>query len=178
METQEIYSGRLIDHIQLVVKNLALSRQFYGAVFEVVDIPLGGEAESFFWFDELFVSTPDSAAATGVLTGRHHIAFQAKDTATVDAFYQSGLKVVAGKMARPANDNTIPATTPPSCFIQTETTSKPCSTAMRISVQHRSKSHSEPDQSNIARGRRRRSILFPLPREQASPDPAVRQGRG
>jgi catechol 2,3-dioxygenase-like lactoylglutathione lyase family enzyme len=92
METQEIYRGRLIDHIQLVVKNFALSRQFYGAIFDVLDIPLGGEAESFFWADELFVSTSDSAAATGVLTGRYHIAFQAKDSATVDAFYQVGLK--------------------------------------------------------------------------------------
>jgi catechol 2,3-dioxygenase-like lactoylglutathione lyase family enzyme len=32
METQELYRGRLIDHIQLVVKDLAASKRFYKAV--------------------------------------------------------------------------------------------------------------------------------------------------
>ncbi|TIM65146.1 MAG: VOC family protein, partial [Mesorhizobium sp.] len=45
----------------------------------------------YFWADELFVSSADSRAAQGVLTGRHHLAFQAKDRAMVDAFYQAGL---------------------------------------------------------------------------------------
>lgn len=91
METQSLHRGRLIDHIQLVVADLAASRRFYDAVFATLDIPLGGEAESFFWVDELFVSTADSVAATGRLTGRHHLAFQAKDRATVEAFHAAGL---------------------------------------------------------------------------------------
>ncbi|MYM68674.1 VOC family protein [Pseudoduganella sp. FT55W] len=91
METQELHRGRLIDHIQLVVRNLPASQKFYTAVFEVLDIPLGGTAEDYFWADELFVSTADSQAAQGALTGRHHLAFQAKDRATVDAFYQAAL---------------------------------------------------------------------------------------
>lgn len=78
METQELHRGRLIDHIQLVVKDLAASQKFYTAVAEVLDIPLGGAEESYFWIDELFVSSIDSAAAQGALTGRHHLAFQAK----------------------------------------------------------------------------------------------------
>lgn len=87
----ELYRGRLIDHIQLVVRDLEASRRFYEAVFKVLGIPIGGEAEDFFWADELFISSLDSRAALGVLTGRHHLAFQAKDRAMVDAFYQAGL---------------------------------------------------------------------------------------
>ena len=91
METMELHRGRLIDHVQLVVADLAASRRFYNAILEVLKIPLGGEAESHFWYDELFVSTPDGPEAAGKLTGRHHLAFQAKDRATVDAFHKAGL---------------------------------------------------------------------------------------
>jgi catechol 2,3-dioxygenase-like lactoylglutathione lyase family enzyme len=91
METQELHRGRLIDHIQLVVRDLPASQKFYTAVLEVLDIPLGGSADDYFWADELFVSSADSQAAQGALTGRHHLAFQAKDRATVDAFYQAAL---------------------------------------------------------------------------------------
>ena len=87
----QLYRGRLIDHIHLVVRDLKASRRFYGAVLEVLGIPVGGEADDFFWADELFVSSADSRAAQGVLTGRHHLAFQARDRAMVDAFYLAGL---------------------------------------------------------------------------------------
>ncbi|MFJ6025813.1 VOC family protein [Brevundimonas sp. NPDC092305] len=92
METQSLHRGRLIDHIQLVVKDLPGTRKFYGAVFEVLGVPIGGEEDSYFWADELFVSTADSPAAHGKLTGRHHLAFQAKDRAAVEAFHAAGLK--------------------------------------------------------------------------------------
>lgn len=91
METQSLHRGRLIDHIQLVVADLAASRRFYDAVFKTLGVPLGGEAESFFWVDELFVSSADSVAAAGKLTGRHHLAFQAADRAMVEAFHKAGL---------------------------------------------------------------------------------------
>ena len=87
----ELHRGRLVDHIQLVVRDLKASRRFYGAVLDELDIPIGGEAEDYFWADELFVSSADSRAAQGVLTGRHHLAFQAKDRAMVDAFHKAGL---------------------------------------------------------------------------------------
>ncbi|TPI47527.1 VOC family protein [Mesorhizobium sp. B2-9-1] len=87
----ELYRGRLIDHLHLVVRDIEASRRFYSSLFEVLGIPIGGGAEDHFWADELFVSTPDSRSAQGVLTGRHHLAFQAKDRATVDAFYHAGL---------------------------------------------------------------------------------------
>ena len=52
---------------------------------------VGGTGEGYFWADELFVSTADSVAAGGVLTGRHHLAFQARDAAMVDAFHRAAL---------------------------------------------------------------------------------------
>jgi catechol 2,3-dioxygenase-like lactoylglutathione lyase family enzyme len=91
METQELHRGRLIDHIQLVVRDLRASRRFYEALFGVLGVPIGGSAEDYFWADELFVSSADSRAALGKLTGRHHLAFQARDHAMVDAFHQAGL---------------------------------------------------------------------------------------
>ncbi|RYZ69476.1 MAG: VOC family protein [Lysobacteraceae bacterium] len=91
METQELHRGRLIDHLQLVVKDLAASQRFYEAVFAALDVPMGGVGDDFFYADELFVSTADSEAAQGELTGRHHLAFQARDRAMVDAFHRAAL---------------------------------------------------------------------------------------
>lgn len=87
----ELHRGRLIDHVQLVVSDLAASRRFYDAVFDVLGIPVEGEGDGFFWADELAISTKESPAAEGKLTGRGHIAFQAKDRAMVDAAYKAGL---------------------------------------------------------------------------------------
>jgi len=91
METQELHRGRLIDHLQLVVRDLAASQRFYEAVFKMLEIPIGGTGEDYFWADELFVSTAQSESAQGKLTGRVHLAFQAKDRATVDAFHKAAL---------------------------------------------------------------------------------------
>ncbi|OWQ48337.1 glyoxalase [Roseateles noduli] len=91
METQELHRGRLIDHLQLVVRDLAASKAFYTAVLPPLGVPLGGEGKDYFWFDELFVSSADSDAAVGKLTGRHHLAFQAKDRAAVEAFHKTAL---------------------------------------------------------------------------------------
>jgi catechol 2,3-dioxygenase-like lactoylglutathione lyase family enzyme len=91
METQELHRGRLIDHLQLVVRDLPASQTFYTAIFKVLGIPIGGSGDDYFWADELFVSTASSEAAQGRLTGRHHLAFQARDRATVDQFHQAAL---------------------------------------------------------------------------------------
>lgn len=91
MGTYRLHRGRLIDHIQLVVRDLTASRDFYTAVLAVLEIPVVGTTDGYFWADELVVSSADSVAALGVLTGRHHLAFQAKDSATVDAFYRAAL---------------------------------------------------------------------------------------
>lgn len=91
METNELHRGRLIDHVQLVVRDLSSARTFYAAVLGALDIPIGGDGDGFFWADELFVSSAHSPAAQGRLTGRHHLAFQAQSRAMVDAFHEAAL---------------------------------------------------------------------------------------
>ena len=91
MEAHELHRGRLIDHVQLVVRDVAASRSFYEAIFGALKIPLGGSAADYFWADELFVSSADSEAAQGGPTGRCHLAFQAQDEAMVKAFHEVAL---------------------------------------------------------------------------------------
>ena len=105
METQQLHRGRLIDHLQLVVRDLQASKRFYTAVLGALGIPLGGEGEDYFWADELFVSSKDSAAALGTLTGRVHLAFQAKDRGGVDRFH-------AAAIAAGGKDNGAPGERP------------------------------------------------------------------
>lgn len=92
METESLHRGRLIDHMQLVVRSLPASKRFYTAVLEVLGVPIGGEGDGYFWADELVVSAVDSEAAEGRLTGRTHFAFQALDRQMVDAFYKAALE--------------------------------------------------------------------------------------
>lgn len=101
METQELHRGRLIDHIQLVVRDMEASRRFYEAILAVLEVPVSGSGTDFFWSDELVISTADSEAAEGKLTGRNHIAFQAKDRATVDAFHAAGLEAGGSDNGKP-----------------------------------------------------------------------------
>ena len=92
METSKLHRGRLIDHVQIVVRDLAPSKRFYSALFGVLGIPLGGEGPDYFWADELFVSSADSRAARGEPTGRAHLAFQAKDRAIVERFHAEAIR--------------------------------------------------------------------------------------
>ena len=91
MKIRELQRGRLIDHIGLVVRDLAASKALYSAVFGVLKIPVGGSDEHNFWADELFIATSDSEEVQGELTGRHPIAFPAQGRAMVDAFHQAAL---------------------------------------------------------------------------------------
>ncbi|RBO53789.1 hypothetical protein DSD19_08255 [Rhodovulum sp. BSW8] len=91
MEQTRLHRGRLIDHIQLVVRDLAASEGFYRAVMAVLEIPVMGTDQGNFLADERVVSAADSPTAAGALTGRHHLAFQAKDRAAVDAFFGAAL---------------------------------------------------------------------------------------
>lgn len=91
MEANKIYRGRLLDHLHLVVHDLPRSKRFYEAVLRAVGVPLGGEGPGFFWADELFISTADSPAAAGKVTGRVHFALQAPDRDAVQRFHEAGL---------------------------------------------------------------------------------------
>lgn len=92
MEATQLHRGRLIDHLQLVVSDLEASKRFYLATLGSLGIPLGGEGPGFFWMDELFVSSQESIAAQGELTGRAHFAFQAANRLQVEEFYRAGLE--------------------------------------------------------------------------------------
>ena len=105
METQKLHRGRLIDHIQLVVRDLDASRKFYDAVLGALGLEIEGEGPGFFWIDELFVSAAGSQADQGRLTGRVHLAFQARDQAMVEAAHAAAL--TAGAM-----DNGAPGERP------------------------------------------------------------------
>ncbi len=91
MSTLQLHRGRLFDHVQLVVRDLAASAEFYTAVLAELGIAVTDTGNGCFFADELVVSALDSPTASGVLTGRLHLAFQAKDRATVDAFHRAAL---------------------------------------------------------------------------------------
>ncbi|MDN0116728.1 VOC family protein [Yersinia intermedia] len=91
MENYRLHRGRLIDHIQLVVNNFETSKAFYTVVLSVLEIPVISTDDDYIWADELVVSSVKSPASAGELTGRHHLAFQAKNREVVDAFYHAAL---------------------------------------------------------------------------------------
>lgn len=101
METKALHRGRLVDHIQLVVRDLQASKKFYAAVLGALGIPLGGEGRDYFWADELFVSSQVSRASQGKLTGRYHFAFQARDRDAVERFYRAGLEAGGKDLGAP-----------------------------------------------------------------------------
>jgi catechol 2,3-dioxygenase-like lactoylglutathione lyase family enzyme len=87
----QIHRGRLIDHVHLVVADFNAAARFYAAALEPLGIPLGAKGDDFFWYDELFVSSPRFKGATGTLTGRHHLAFRASDRRTVEQFHAAAV---------------------------------------------------------------------------------------
>jgi catechol 2,3-dioxygenase-like lactoylglutathione lyase family enzyme len=101
----EIQRGRLIDHVHLVVADLAASQKFYAGALEALGFPPGMTGEDHFVYDELFVSTAGSRSAQGKLTGRVHLAFQAADRAAVDKFH-------AAAVAAGGRDNGAPGERP------------------------------------------------------------------
>lgn len=137
METHTLHRGRLIDHLQLVVKDLTASERFYRAILATLDVPIGGAGEGYFWADELFVTSIDSPAALGALTGRHHLAFQAQDRATVDRFYQAALAHGGQDNGAPASEPITPATTQPLSSTRTATISKLYITARQRAARSR-----------------------------------------
>jgi catechol 2,3-dioxygenase-like lactoylglutathione lyase family enzyme len=101
MAPNELHRGRLIDHLQIVTPNLAAMRRFYGALFETLGVPIE-EGPDFFYCDELFISSKESKAAAGALTGRVHLAFQAASREVVDRAYAAGLTAGGKDNGKPA----------------------------------------------------------------------------
>lgn len=81
------HTGRLIDHVHLRARNFLDTRHFYESVLAVLDIPIVAKGDGWMQVDELFI---DAAEATTPPT-HVHLAFQAKDPETVDAFHKAAL---------------------------------------------------------------------------------------
>lgn len=81
------HRGRLIDHVHLRARDFGKTRKFYEAVCAVLGITAGHSGDGWLVLDELFI---DAADAETVPT-HVHLAFQAKDRETVDAFHRAAL---------------------------------------------------------------------------------------
>jgi catechol 2,3-dioxygenase-like lactoylglutathione lyase family enzyme len=82
----QFHRGRLLDHVHLRVADLEASKRFYRAVLAALGLPdVLSEGPGFFWADELFVNKADGPVS------RVHLAFQAPDRETVQAFHQAAL---------------------------------------------------------------------------------------
>ena len=90
----ESHAGRLFDHVHLRVNDLEASRRFYQAALASLGHELRG-GESYFAFDELYVSS-DGRASSGI-----HLAFQAPDRETVDRFFEAAVAAGGGNNGRP-----------------------------------------------------------------------------
>jgi len=119
------HRGRLVDHVHLRATDLELSRQFYTGALGALGLTIERSGEEAFFADELYVSAADPK-----LTPTHiHLAFQARDRDTVDAFHKAAL-AAGGSITVPlASARIIRAITPALCWTRTATTSKPFSTA-------------------------------------------------
>ena len=121
MENYTLHRGRLIDHIQLVVNNFDASKAFYTAVLAELKIPLVITDDDYIWADELVISSVKSSESGGVPTGRHHLAFQAADRESVNAFNHAALNHGGRDNGAPPNEPTIPDTMPLLFWIRTVT---------------------------------------------------------
>lgn len=137
METYRLHRGRLIDHIQLVVNDFEASKAFYTAVLAVLEIPVVNTYDVYFWADELVVSSINSPGSAGKPTGRHHLAFQARDRETVDAFTRRRWHTAAVITAHPVSELITRGTTRPLYSIPMVTISKRFTMARGNAVQHR-----------------------------------------
>ena len=81
------HTGRLIDHIHLRARSFVDTRYFYLAVLKVLDVPVTAQGEGWMQVDELFIDGADAKATPSHV----HLAFQAKDRDTVDAFHIAAL---------------------------------------------------------------------------------------
>jgi catechol 2,3-dioxygenase-like lactoylglutathione lyase family enzyme len=87
----EFHVGRLIDHVHLVVTDLAASKRFYTAVLKALGREITFEFDHAFASDELFISDAAFVGESGTQPHRIHLAFQAAERDVVDRFHAAGL---------------------------------------------------------------------------------------
>jgi len=81
------HTGRLIDHVHLRTRDFAASRAFYAAILHVLGIDIAFSGDNWFQADELFVEAAEADTPQTHL----HLAFQARDRATVNAVHAAAL---------------------------------------------------------------------------------------
>lgn len=107
----QIHRGRLIDHIQIGVKDLAASKRFYEAVMRRSRSPRGPAGKDSFSCDEMWISTADIESGQGQLTGLVHLAFAVTHRATVDAFHRAAVAAGGRDNGKPGKMPYHPGTT-------------------------------------------------------------------
>jgi len=103
--TREDHLGRLIDHVHLVVADIAASRRFYRAALGALGHALTWDSDEAFACDELFVSDAQMPGAHSTAPHRVHLAFQAPDREAVARFH-------AAAIAAGGRDNGAPSERP------------------------------------------------------------------
>jgi predicted lactoylglutathione lyase len=82
----KFYRGRLLDHINVKVRNIQRSKQFYRPVIEALGHSLSQEEIDSFCIDELLITEADPLESQSI-----HLAFQAQSPAVVKLFHQTAL---------------------------------------------------------------------------------------
>ncbi len=80
----DLKRGRLIDHLHLRTRDLKASQAFYTATLKVLGIEVVAD-DDHLQADELWIDV-------GPQPSHVHVAFQTPDRATVDRWYEAGLK--------------------------------------------------------------------------------------
>src|SRR4051812_17198008 len=80
----------LIDHVHLVVSDLAASKRFYKAALAALGVPIDGDDDDAMWAGELYISNAAKVHG-GPLSGRVHLAFRASDRAAVQRFHRDAI---------------------------------------------------------------------------------------
>ena len=92
-----IHTGRLFDHVHIVVSDLEKSRSFYKEIFSAIGKKMNNDDVHDFGSDELFVSQ----RAAGEKVSHIHLAFQAPDQDTVHRFYEAAIKAGGSDNGKP-----------------------------------------------------------------------------
>jgi catechol 2,3-dioxygenase-like lactoylglutathione lyase family enzyme len=82
----EFYRGRLVDHVNIFVRDFKASRKFYKAILQALEIPITREGKDWLIADELVV------AKGSPRSGGLHLALQARDKAMVERFHKVAIK--------------------------------------------------------------------------------------
>ncbi len=81
------YRGRLVDHVQLRVRDLEAAKRFYRAALATLGREATYDSDDAIAFDELWIDAADENGPSHV-----HLAFQAADQDTVNRFHAAGLE--------------------------------------------------------------------------------------